>query len=84
MSRGAPGDPGADGNTGAVRRVAITLAAYAVVAALLWWALPAVQRLLLLPSLFERIARGALLLGVPVVAALAWRYPSLGAGGEEG
>lgn len=62
----------------ALGRVALTLAIYAGVAALVWWAVPAFQRLLLLPMLFPRVARGALLLGAPVAAVLAWRYPSMG------
>ncbi len=67
----------------ALRRVAITLASYLVLAALLVWALPAIQRLLLLPALFGRLARVALVLGVPVVAIVAWRYPALGDAGNE-
>ncbi len=63
---------------GGLRRVAVTLAVYAVVGGILWWIAPAFQRLLLLPMLFGRVLRGALLLGVPLAAVLAWRYPSLG------
>jgi hypothetical protein len=65
-----------------LRRVAITLAFYLALAALLWWALPAIQRLLLLPTLFGRLARAALVLGVPVVGLVAWRYPTLGDAGR--
>jgi hypothetical protein len=67
----------------ALRRVAVTLVVYLGVAALLWWGVPAFQRLLLLPPLFGRIARGALLLGAPVAALLAWRFPELGDPGPE-
>ena len=63
---------------GAPRRIAITLAVYGGVAALLWWGIPVFQRLLLLPPLFGRVARGALLLGIPFAIALAWRFPELG------
>jgi len=62
----------------ALRRVTITLTIYLGVAALLWFGIPAFQRLLLLPPLFGRVARGALLLGVPLAALLAWRFPELG------
>lgn len=66
----------------AVKRVAVVLAAYALGALLLLPFLNALQRLLFLPELFDRLARAALLLGVPLAAVLAWRYPDVGKGGE--
>jgi hypothetical protein len=65
-----------------LRRVALTLGVYAAGAGVLLWALPAVQRLLLLPALFPVLVKAALTLGVPIVSVLAWRYPALG--GERG
>lgn len=62
----------------AVRRVVWTLAVYGLVAAVLLWAVPSIQRLFLLPPLFARAVKLALVLAIPVVAALAWRYPSVG------
>lgn len=65
------------------RRLALTLIVYGVACVFLLRVLPAFQRLLLLPPLFPRLAKVALVLGVPVVSALAWRYPKLGGGGGE-
>jgi len=62
----------------AFRRVALTLAVYGAGAGVLLWALPAVQRLLLLPALFPLLVKVALAMGVPVVSIIAWRYPALG------
>lgn len=62
----------------ALRRSALALAIYGAAGALLWWALPPFQRLLLLPAFFPRLVRVGILVGAPVVAALAWRYPSVG------
>jgi hypothetical protein len=33
---------------------------------------------LVLPALFDRIVTGAVVLGLPLAAVLAWRYPSVG------
>jgi hypothetical protein len=68
----------------AARRVAAALAVYGAGAGVLLWALPAVQRLLLLPTLFPLLVRVVLALGLPVVAVLAWRYPALGEERGEG
>jgi hypothetical protein len=65
-------------NGPALARVGIVLSAYALGAWLLLPMLDALQRVLFLPELFNRLARGALLLGVPVAIALAWRYPDVG------
>ena len=54
--------------------------AYAVGAALLLPALDWLQRVLALPPLFGTLARGGMLLGVPLAIVIAWRYPELGAG----
>ena len=39
-----------------------------------------VRRALALPSLFETLLRGGLLLGVPIAVLAAWYYPRLGVG----
>jgi hypothetical protein len=67
---------------GTARRVTLTLAVYAVAACLLWIGIPAFERLLLLPQLFPLLAKGALLVGAPLAALAAWRYPHMGGGGE--
>lgn len=67
---------------GAGRRVAIVLLVYALVAALLLPGVDLLARALALPPLLGRLVRWILVLGVPVAAALAWRYPELGRGGE--
>ena len=48
------------------------------------------RRVLVLPGQFETLLRGGMLLGIPLAALLAWKYPTLGqsgapvgAGGEE-
>jgi len=66
------------GSGGALRRVAVTLVVYGAAACVLLWALPAFQRLLLLPALFLHLVKVGLALGLPVVCLLAWRYPALG------
>lgn len=70
-----------DGVGAALRRAAKVLVAYAVGAALLWSALPAIARTFLLPELFGVLARGALVLGVGIAVVVAWRYPRMGVGG---
>lgn len=64
--------------SGAARRIALVLGAYAVGALLLLPVLDTVQRVLLLPELFGRLARAGLLVGVPLAAVVAWRYPEIG------
>lgn len=60
----------------------MSLAVYLVVGALAWMAVPWVQRTFILPPLFVTVARGALVVGVPLVTALAWRYPAVGSDPE--
>jgi len=67
----------------AMVRVAKTLAGYALVAGALWLVVPSIQRTFLLPQLFRPLVLVMLIFGVPVAAAVAWRYPRLGAGGSE-
>ena len=62
----------------AFRRMALTLVVYGAGAGVLLWALPAVQRLLLRPTLVPLLVKVALAMGVPVVSVIAWRYPALG------
>ena len=61
-----------------LRRVALTLSVYVAVGAGIWFAIPWFQRLLLLPTLFPVLARVCLVLGIPVAALAAWRYPEMG------
>jgi hypothetical protein len=64
-----------------VRRTAIVLAVYIIVAWFVDDAAGWLRRVLALPTLFETLLRGGLWLGAPMAALLAWHYPSLGAGG---
>jgi len=68
----------------ALIRVAKTLTVYAVVAGLLWLALPSIQRTFLLPELFRTLFGALMLSGIPFAAAVAWRYPRLGMDGDGG
>lgn len=61
-----------------IRRIVWVLLAYAVGAWLVLRLGAAIRRLLLLPPLFETLLSGALVLGVPLAIAVAWRYPQLG------
>ena len=63
-----------------IRRVLWVMMAYGVGAAMVLPALDWLQRVLALPPLFGTLARGAMLLGVPLAILIAWRYPELGAG----
>ena len=65
---------------GALRRILLVEIGYGVCALLAWWAIDPVRQTFLLPSLFSTLARGALILGVPLAALMAWRYPDLGGG----
>lgn len=64
-------------------RVLKVLAAYAVLAWLLWALLPAIRRTFLLPELFLGMANGALGVGAVLAGVVAWRYPRMGVGGHE-
>lgn len=77
--KGAP-----DGAGVRARRIAIVVVVYGSCAALAWFLVPWVQRTFLLPPLFVRLAHGALILGVPMAAAVAWGYGSVGEGGASG
>ena len=63
-----------------LRRVLWVMLAYAAGAAFLLPMLDWLQRVMALPPLFGTLARGGMLLGVPLVIFIAWRYPELGAG----
>ena len=65
---------GPSGRASRARTVAVVLAVYAVVALLLVPLLDGLQRLLVLPQLFGRLARIALGLGAPLVGLAAWRH----------
>jgi hypothetical protein len=66
----------------ALVRVAKTLAVYGLVAGGLWLMVPSIQRTFLLPGLFRPLVAAMLIFGVPFAAAVAWRYPRLGAGSD--
>jgi uncharacterized membrane protein len=59
------------------------LVAYVVVGGAVWLSLDPIRRLFVLPALFTVATRGLILAFLPVVLAVAWRYPELG-GGEAG
>ena len=63
-----------------IRRVLWVLLAYAVGAAVVLPGIDWLQRVLALPPQFGTLARGGMLLGVPLAIVIAWRYPELGAG----
>jgi hypothetical protein len=65
---------------GALVRVGVVLAVYALGVLLLLPALDALQRVLFLPELFQRLSRVVMVLFVPVAVVLAWRYPNVGNG----
>ena len=62
-----------------IRRVLWVLLAYAVGAAVVLPGIDWLQRVLALPPQFGTLARGGMLLGVPLAIVIAWRYPELGA-----
>lgn len=59
-------------------RVLKALAAYVLVAGLVWLSLDPIRRVFVLPALFITATRGLILVLLPVTVAVAWRYPSLG------
>ena len=63
-----------------IRRVLWVLLAYAVGAAVVLPGIDWLQRVLALPPQFGTLARGGMLLGVPLAIVIAWRYPELGPG----
>lgn len=63
-----------------VRRVLTVLVVYAVVGGIVLVGGSWLRQLLALPGVFEDLLRAFLLVGVPVAAVVAWRYPTLGDG----
>lgn len=64
----------------ALGRVVVVLAAYGVFALVVLSGSRFLGRVLVLPVLFDRLVLGAVSVGVPLAAVLAWRYPSVGDG----
>ncbi len=64
--------------SGKALRLVKALAAYGLAAAALWLAAEPLRRAFLLPDLFTLVARGFVVLVLPVVIAVAWRYPEVG------
>jgi hypothetical protein len=64
----------------ALGRVVVVLAAYALFALVVMSGARFLGRVLVLPALFDRLVTGAVLVGLPLAAVLAWRYPSVGDG----
>jgi hypothetical protein len=61
-----------------LRRVALVLTGYVLVA---WFVLGIarwLQGVLALPPLFGTLLTGVLIIGLPVALAVAWRYPQIG------
>jgi len=61
-------------------RIAIVVTLYVVVA---WGVLGVTdwaRRMLVLPELFDSLLRGGIVIGLPLAALLAWKYPELGHG----
>lgn len=63
-----------------LRRVAIVVAIYLVVALVVLPVSEWARRIFALPGLFSDLLRLGLLAGLPVAAVLAWHYPKLGHG----
>jgi hypothetical protein len=61
-------------------RVAKVLVVYAVIVWLVLFLSGWLRRVLALPPIFETLAHGALVLGLPIAIVLAWHYPALGQG----
>ena len=70
-------------NQGAVRRIAVVLIAYAVVAWLVLGVAEWARPVLALPVLFPRLLRNGIAVGLPIALLLAWYYPSMGHHGGE-
>lgn len=73
-----------------LRRVVMVLTVYLIVGWVVLGVAEWARRVLVLPGQFETLLRGGMLLGIPLAALLAWKYPTLGqsgatdgAGGEE-
>jgi hypothetical protein len=62
----------------ALRRIVWVLSAYALGAWLVLQGAAWLQRVLALPRIFHTLLLGGLLVGIPVAALVAWRYPELG------
>lgn len=69
MSPGAPGR---------ATRILKALAAYGLVAMVLWLGAEPIRRTFLLPELFTSLTRALVILVLPVVVGAAWRYPDMG------
>jgi len=65
-----------------IARILKAVAAYGLVAMTLWLAAEPIRRTFLLPELFTSVARGFVILALPVVVGAAWRYPDMGPGVE--
>ena len=68
--------------TSALRRVTLTLVAYAVGAWVVLGAASWVRRELVLPEMFEELLRGAVWVGAVLAGLLAWHYPAIAAAGD--
>lgn len=64
--------------SGRALRLLKALGAYGLVAAALWLVAEPLRRAFLLPDLFTLVTRGFVVLVLPVVVAVAWRYPDVG------
>ncbi len=63
-----------------LRRITYVLLAYLPVAWIVLGFAGWLRRVLALPQLFDSLLRGGLVLGLPLAALLAWKYPELGNG----
>ena len=68
---------------GAVRRIAVVLIGYLVVAWLVLGVADWARPVLALPVLFPRLLRNGLAAGLPIALLLAWYYPSMGHHGAD-
>jgi hypothetical protein len=59
----------------------MVLTVYVVVAWTVLGVTDWLRRVLALPELFDTLLRGGMVVGLPVAALLAWKYPVLGHGG---
>ncbi len=67
-----------------IRRVAMVLTVYVVVAWIVLQLAEWLRGVLALPPLFDTLLLGMIAVGVPVAVLVAWRYPDVGGADSEG
>ena len=65
-----------------LRRIVAVLLVYLAVTWVVLLGAGWLRRALALPELFDVLLRGGLVLGLPLAALMAWKYPEIGHGGQ--